>query len=137
SPLMGRIADEYANERLPAAETVAFLDATADALAGDTDPDRAAAREAARTVVDAYADRRVLPSPETANALRAVISSGAEPDVTGRAAALLGPADNYGGRISFRYVAPLCGVLVLIFGALYAADRRAGGYRVTRIRAEG
>ena len=49
--------------------------------------------------------------------------------------AVLGPADNYGGRISFRYVVPLCGVLLLIFGALYARDRSAGGYRVNRIEA--
>ena len=46
---------------------------------------------------------------------------------------MLGPADNYGGLISFRYVAPLCGVLALIFAVLWAGDRRRGGYRVTRI----
>jgi len=137
SPLMGRIADQYANERLPAQETVAFLEASASTLQGASDPDRAAAASAARVAMQAFGVRGTLPSPETANALRAVISSGAEPSLTDRAVALLGPADNYGGRISFRYVAPLCAVLALIFGALYAGDRRAGGYRVQRIGEDG
>ncbi|MDH3424484.1 MAG: hypothetical protein OEN00_15930, partial [Gemmatimonadota bacterium] len=76
-----------------------------------------------------------LPAPETANALRALIASDVDPDLVGRAQAILGPADNYGGKISFRYVVPLCGVLVLIFGVLYVRDRSAGGYRVESIAA--
>jgi len=133
SPAMGRIADEYANERLPAAQTVAFLGSTAEALEGTDDPDQAAARQAALTVTEAYAAQGTLPSPETANALRAVSASGAGETVVSQAQALLGPADNYGGRISFRYVAPLCAILALIFGALYLGDRSRGGYTVTHI----
>ena len=133
SPAMGRIADEYANDRLPAAETVAFLESAAEALEGSGDVDQQSAEAAARTALAAYQEQGGLPSPETANALRALISSGAGPAVVDRAQALLGPADNYGGRISFRYVTPLCGILFLSFGALYLRDRRAGGYRVTRI----
>jgi hypothetical protein len=76
-----------------------------------------------------------LPAPETANALRALIASDADAALVGEAQAILGPADNYGGRISFRYVVPLCGILVLIFGALFLRDRSAGGYRVERIGA--
>ena len=133
SPAMGRIADDYANERLPAAQTVAFLGTTAEALEGADDPDQVTARQAAQGVVEAFAVQGTLPSPETANALRAVISSGAGGAVAAQAQALLGPADNYGGRISFRYVAPLCLVLMLIFGMMYMGDRNRGGYRVTHI----
>ena len=52
------------------------------------------------------------------------------------AQAILGPADNYGGLVSFQYMVPLCAVLALIFGLMYAADRRSGGYSVKRIGAE-
>ncbi len=51
------------------------------------------------------------------------------------ARSVLGPADNYGGRISFRYLVPLCGLLTVIFGTLYARDRRAGGYVVESLGA--
>jgi hypothetical protein len=47
--------------------------------------------------------------------------------------ALLGPAENYGGRMSFRYLVPLAAFAALIFALLYASDRRKGGYRVKRI----
>ena len=52
---------------------------------------------------------------------------------TGDAQAILGPADNFGGRISFRYLVPLCAVLMVIFGVLQARARREGGYRARRI----
>ncbi len=135
SPLMGRVADDYANERLPAAETVAFLDEAAAELAlapraGDPATpgvplaqDAEAAAAAARQVVDAYRAEGRLPSPATANALRAVASSGGPPELVTGAQAILGPADNFGGRMSFRYVAPLCGVLVLIFAGLHLKSR--------------
>jgi hypothetical protein len=65
-----------------------------------------------------------------------VIASSPDAGLVGEAQAVLGPADNYGGRISFRWVTPLCAILALIFGALYARDRAAGGYTVRRIEAE-
>ena len=99
------------------------------------DTDAQAAARAASTVVADYGSAASLPQPATANALRAIIASDASPELVGEAQSVLGPADNYGGRISFRYVVPLCGVLMLIFGTLYARDRRAGGYVVERIGA--
>jgi len=74
-----------------------------------------------------------LPEGTTANALRAIIETGADPTLTNRAAAILGPADNYGGRASFRRILPFTGALILVFGLLYASDRRVGGYRATAI----
>jgi hypothetical protein len=80
-----------------------------------------------------YTTSGSLPQPATANALRAIIASDASPDLVAEAQSVLGPADNYGGLISFRYVVPLCGLLMLIFGTLYMRDRRTGGYVVERI----
>ena len=137
SPVMGRIADEYANRRIPAAETVALLESAAGRLSGSEDPDERAAAAAAREVVSRYEAGGSRPAPETANALRALTSSGAGPELVATARGILGPADNYGGRISFRYVVPLCGILVVIFGTMHLRDRRTGGYEAKRIRSAG
>jgi len=136
SPVMGRIADRYAHEELPVQETVATLRAAASTLAGVENDDARFAAEMARGVVEQFEQGGTLASPGTANALRAIIASDADAGAVTSAQAVLGPADNYGGRISFRYVVPLCGVLLVIFGVLYLRDRAAGGYRVTRIGAE-
>ncbi len=134
APAMGRIADRYAHERLPAAETAALMRDAEGAAEASDDPDLRVAAAAATDVLAALERTGELPSPETANALRAVSSSPA-PGLAERANAILGPADNYGGRVSFLYVVPLCGVLALIFGALYLRDRRAPGPRGQPARA--
>ncbi len=128
APAMGRVADRYAHERLPAAETSALLRDVEGAAEASDDPALAPAARAATEVLAAFDRDGSLPSPATANALRVVAASGAPPLAT-RADAILAPAENYGGRVSFLYVAPLCAVLGLIFGALYLRDRRAGGRR--------
>ena len=134
SPAMGRVADRYAHEEIPAAETVALFE-RAEIELGESDlRDLQIAGEVAGAIAAEHASTGVLP-PETANALRAIIATDAG-SIVGEAQAILGPADNYGGRISFRYVVPLCGVLMLIFGAMYMRDRAAGGYKVTSIEAE-
>jgi len=136
SPVMGRIADEYAHEQIPVVSAVDIFDGAAVQLAGSDDVDARAAGEAAAAVLAAYQSDGTLPSPQTANALRAIIASDASPEFVGSAQAILGPADNYGGRISFRYVVPLCGVLLLIFGVMYMRDKASGGYQVKSIEAE-
>ncbi len=134
SPLMGKVADDHAAERIPAVETLALMQrASVELATGDADAQTAAA--AARQVLDVYGTGDALPEPATANALRAIIASDASAALVGEAQAILGPADNYGGRISFRYVVPLCGILVVIFGVMYARDRSAGGYRASRLEA--
>jgi fucose permease len=133
SPTMGEIADRYAHERLPVQATVALLESSAITFASHDDGDARAAARAADDVVAVYTTSGSLPQPATANALRAIIASDASPDLVAEAQSVLGPADNYGGLISFRYVVPLCGLLMLIFGTLYMRDRRTGGYVVERI----
>ncbi len=133
SPQMGRVADTYAHDRIPVAETVGLFERAEGMLNSSGDPDALAAVAAVRGVLDLAEGVDSLPSPETANALRALIAADADVDLVRDAQAILGPADNYGGRISFRYVVPLCGVLVVVFGVLYVRDRSAGGYRVEKI----
>ena len=139
TPLMGRIADEIGHDRLPFVETVELLgDAGTrlEAAAASAPAERRPDIEAAAAAVDramAGAQTDALPELVTANALRAIIDSGADAELAARAQAILGPADNYGGRASFRYILPFTGALIIVFGLLWVGDRRAGGYRATRI----
>jgi len=133
SPAMGRIADRYAHDRLtpdlvvPVLESaVATLPDLVASAPGATGQDLAMAAGAARDVLRHFNVEGVLPAPATANALRAVSATDADPSLAWRAAAVLGPADNYGGRVSFRYLTPLAAVLVVVFGVLYARDTAAG-----------
>jgi fucose permease len=137
SPQMGRVADRYAHAQLPVAETVALFERAERTLSGRSEPDAVAAMEAVTLVARGYQRDEALPSPETANGLRAIVASDADAALVGDAQAILGPADNYGGKVSFRYVVPLCGLLFLIFGMLWVRDRQAGGYRIERIGVDG
>jgi MFS family permease len=135
APTMGQIADRYSHEQLPVQETMALLESSAVTLAGVADDDAQAAARSAEDVLAEYENVGSLPQPGTANALRAIIASDASQELVDEAQAVLGPADNYGGLISFRFLVPLCGVLTLIFGTMYMRDRRGGGYVVERIGA--
>ena len=84
-------------------------------------------------VLASYNAQQALPPVETANALRSVIESGSTSPAVDRARGILGPAENRGGLISFRYIVPLSGFLVLVFGLLYLNERRSGGYRAERL----
>ncbi|MDA0329293.1 MAG: MFS transporter [Gemmatimonadetes bacterium] len=135
APQMGRIADEYAHGVLPVLETVQLFDRAERLLSDRTDDDAQASMAAIMVVARAYQTSPTLPSPATANALRTLIASDVDASLVAEAQSILGPADNYGGKISFLYVVPLCGILLLIFGGLYTRDRQTGGYRVESIEA--
>jgi MFS family permease len=144
APQMGRIADREGHAQIPVQETVVLFEQVgstfpgiASAAAGETAADIQAAIDAAADVLASHGQTGSLPELSTANALRAVINSGAESDLVGRSQAILGPADNYGGRISFRAILPFTALLILIFGLLYWRDRKAGGYRAVRLRPMG
>ena len=136
APQMGRIADQYAHERIEAVEAIALFERAEEEFMGSSNPDVRTALDLSEQVIASYTADGDLPPLATANALRAIIDSDADPQLVSRAQAILGPADNYGGRISFLYVVPLCGVLALIFGGMYLKDRASGGYTVQRIGAE-
>lgn len=142
-PVMGDIADQHVPDQLPVQSTVTLLAEVSETLpstlaqvpAGRR-PDVQQAIDLSNEALTIYRQSGTLPGNTTANALRAVTSSGVESPVVQQAQVLLGPAENYGGRISFRFIAPLALIIVAIFGVLYARDRRAGGYRIERIGIE-
>lgn len=135
APHMGAVADEYAHDKLPVFETVELFEGVQERFseAAQTNPDADAALTAANNVLEVYRDQGTLPPNVTANALRATINSGVDDPIVAEAGAILMPADNYGGRISFRQLVPLCGVLFCIFLFLFIRDRQSGGYKIVEI----
>ena len=140
SPLMGEIADRAAHDMLDEDQVAVVLTEAAGALEsqslrtpGPEGDDLRAALERVRGVFEGYEADGALPPVETANALRSVIESGSTSPAVEEARGLLGPAENYGGLISFRYVVPLSGLLIVVFGLLYIRQRREGGYRAERL----
>jgi fucose permease len=147
-PLMGKIADRYLAEALNPAETVALLERVKAeyplyveraqaAQAVGLNYSAADVQEAITTTDTALAKYRTsgkIEGDDTANALRAVIAAQLPGDVlAAQAAAILQPAEAYGGQRSFRYVAPAALVLILVFGTMYVRDRQHGGYKVVRL----
>jgi hypothetical protein len=140
SPLMGKVADEYLHEKLPVEQTVQCLEqvvSTYPALkaeaAGKTGADLQAAIDAAQRILAAHAADGALPPLATANALREAIAAASASPAATTAKGILGPAENYGGKISFRHVAPLALILALIFGVLYFRERARGGYTIVKL----
>jgi len=143
APMMGRVADSHLNEKLPVEETLSCLKAvvedysTATARAeGQSSADMRRAIDDARKVLDVADRTGSLPEIDTANALRSAISAAPKSAAADSAKELLGPADNYGGRISFRRVALLSILLTVIFGVFYLRDRAQGGYRAEKLNSE-
>ena len=152
APVMGRIADHYLHRQLTApdrdAETIGVLHQIDSSYrswvqslgAARQDQVTRADIEETLKLVDQALDRQMLtgtlPELVTADALRSALKSGPadEPKVAGPMAeafvakqdakAILEPAENHGGLISFRFVAPLSLVLIVIFGAIYVRDHR-------------
>ena len=78
-----------------------------------------------------------LPEGDTAGALRMAFATNPGGDAADELAeaiqVFINPPDNYGGRMSFRYVAPWSLVIIVVFGLLYIRDRAKGGYKVETI----
>ena len=113
TPWMGGIADREGHDMLPDEATRMVLIDGAGAIQseslrqpGSEGDDLRAAREVIVAVLDQVRDTDPLPPVETANALRALINSGSTSPAVDRAQELLNPAENHGGLVSFRYLAP-------------------------------
>lgn len=139
-PTMGWVTDRYLHEKLPLQQTTACLRKIIDTYPalvtqakGKTAGDIKRAVEDAQKVIDAKTIDAALPRIATANALRIAIASAPKSEAAKTAKELLGPAENYAGKISFRRLAPLSIVLAFIFGALYLRDRARGGYIAEKI----
>jgi hypothetical protein len=158
APQMGRIADRFLHDQLTQkqAATVAVLETVAQrypALAQEVEEptfrreilsvvdgvkDESGAMKVAG-VSDVLAEARAgeLPLGRTAETLRNATKN-APKGVEGEAIVtqineILLPADNFGGRMSFRYVAPFSIVIIIVFGILFLRDRAAGGYQAEKL----
>jgi putative membrane-bound dehydrogenase-like protein len=148
-PLMGKLADGYLADALPAS-TAGVLQRVEQRFPGYVTRAQSASNLAElgyrqREVEDALLTTRnaLAAAGQTgninndlaANALRAVVATAIpnEP-LVGEANAILQPAEAAGGQRSFRYVAPAALLLILVFGAMYLRDRRRGGYRAVSLK---
>jgi hypothetical protein len=139
-PQMGRLADHYVCERLPGRETAACLKAVAEtypALAAQasvkTGDDIRRAAEAARAALTGPLTDGAVSEKQAAGALRQAIAAAPKSAPAQSARELLNPAENHGGRMTFRIVAMLSTILTAVFGALYLRDRARGGYKVEKL----
>ena len=140
SPWMGGIADRVAHEALDEdrayvvmVQAVGALQSESLRTPGPEGDDLRSALELLIEVLPPLGEEVVLPELETARAMRAFIESGSTSPAVAQAQEILGPAENRGGLVSFRYLVPLSGVLVVVFGLLYIRERRSGGYRAERL----
>jgi hypothetical protein len=152
--IMGEIADSYLPEALNEQETVRVLeeveqefpeyleeaneakgDAEAVAALGYRAADIQNILEQTRNALDYYRENGELQGGATGNALRALIDSGLpqETELIQQASSILRPADNYGGRMAFRWVAPIAIVSGVVFLVWFIRDRRRGGYKIERL----
>lgn len=155
--IMGEIADHYLPDALDEEQTVAILEQIesrfpeyAEAAEAVADNPQALAelgyREAdvrnvldqARQALEYYRDSGELKGSTTGNALRALIESGMEQEeeLIAQAYQVLRPADNYGGRMAFLWVAPIAFLVGIVFLIWFIHDQRKGGYRVERLEKE-
>lgn len=152
--IMGEIADSYLPEALDETKTVHILNQITDrfpayveqaeqasgdpqALAqlGYRKADAGNVLEQSRKALEYYQKQGAFDGSSTGNALRALIDSGMgqEQQLIEQASAILRPADNYGGRMAFRWVAPIAFVAGIVFIVWFVRDRRRGGYQVEHL----
>jgi len=133
TPMMGRVADRYLHEQLPEAQTRTCLEQIAvdfsklaSQASGQTSQDLGQAADAARDLLVSKVSYPTLPAGPTAEALRLAIAAAPKAEAAQQAKELLRPAENFGGRMAFRYVATLAVALIAIFGLLHVSDRVRG-----------
>lgn len=152
--VMGEIADSYLPEALDEQSTVQILEQieqefpayleqarqardNPEALArlGYREADVQNILERTQRALAYYRQNDRFQGGETGNALRALIDSGIpqEAQLIQQASATLRPADNYGGRMAFRWVSPIPVLVGFIFLIWFIRDRREGGYRVRHL----
>lgn len=139
TPWLGDIADDRGHDTLNS-ETVIqiFEDVNAEfpaiaEISGPQEADIMDVNSTVASVLATYAADGELPRGGTMQALRSVSGSGVPSEIVGRAQAELNPADNEGGRRSFRTLAPFGIILIVVFGFLLLKDLRAGGYRAEKL----
>ncbi|MEN9358490.1 MAG: hypothetical protein RL095_25 [Verrucomicrobiota bacterium] len=150
-PVMGKQADHYLHENLDkkaAREAIAAAAAAWPKLAeGQNEVFKKEILQAASDAESVLKEAE-LPELKTAAAMQGLIKNAppgektakvkengiAADKLTAQLKAVLNPADNKGGLMSFRLLAPFAGLLVLIFGTIWFLDRRNGGYKAEQIQ---
>jgi hypothetical protein len=142
SPWLGKVADETSHQKFVAEQpaVVSALEGASTALTAKLPSVPTAAQKAdvqraidASNKVVAAGKSGTLPPIETANAMRAVTGLGIDDPALANVKGLLDPAENFGGRTSFRRLVPFAAVAAVIFALLWVSDRSRGGYRAQRI----
>lgn len=157
APIMGYIADGYLPEALPEQKTVKILKTVEErfpkyaekAEAASGNPEALAElgyrAEEVRSVVNQaeaalvqYQEEGELEGNLVGNALRSLYDLGLEQEqkLTERAYSILRPAENYGGRMSFWWLAPVAFVIAAVFAVMFIQDQRRGGYQTQQIQNE-
>ena len=144
-PAMGKLADRYLAESLPASTSqllqrvsekfpTYITSGGSDLGAGYRQREVQDAIAATQAAIAAERSTGSVKNDATAQALRAIVGTAIpnEP-LVGEAGAILNPAEAAGGQRSFRFVAPIAILLVLVFGTMFAADRRRGGYKAVKL----
>ena len=140
APAMGWIVDVYGHDQLPLEATRVCIVQGVEVLpqiqeTGSEDEIRGIdeAIGLVNEVNDFINANNELPKVKTAKALRNIARYGGESEAGRAATELIGPADEYGGPFSFRWVAALSVVIIVVFGFLFMNDRARGGYKAEKI----
>ncbi|MCY3629294.1 MAG: MFS transporter [Bacteroidota bacterium] len=139
TPWLGSVADDRGHDTLDSPVVVEIFEDVSLQFPGVADNagaqagDIMAVNATVEDVLAQYESNGELPRGSTMQALRAISGSGVALEVVDRAQAELNPADNEGGRRSFRTLAPFGFILIVVFGFLLLRDLRAGGYRAEKL----
>lgn len=140
APEMGRAADKYLHEKLveQQARVVELLESVSEVYPTEAAlVDEEIFRDEINNVVSGEGGVAALLAETasgdlpkgTANALRNAIANAPQSEagkrLAGEITEVLNPADNYGGRMSFRYLAPFAIILVVVFGILFLTDKKS------------
>lgn len=153
--IMGSIADSYLPDALDEQETVSVLEQVeerfpdyiqrAEDAAGNPNQlaelgyravDVRNVLERSEEALEYYRQNNELDGVLTGNALRAIVDSNLEQEqeLIDQAFAILRPADNYGGRMSFLWVGPVAFLVAIVFLVLYIRDKKQGGYKAVELK---
>ncbi len=155
--IMGQIADGYLPENLDEQQTLSVLEqveerfpayvAKAEDASGDleqlaelgyrpTDVQNVLGQ--AEDALGYYREHGEFDGTLTGNALRALVDTGVEQEqeLINEASTILRPADNYGGRMAFLWIAPLAFLVALVFLVVYLNDKKKGGYQAVSLTEE-
>lgn len=153
--IMGEIADSYLPDGLDKQKTVSILEQVeerfptyvqkAEQASGNLEALAALGYRAedvknvlnkAKKALAYYRENGEFNGTLTGNAQRALVDSGVEQEseLIAEASSVLRPADNYGGRMAFLWVAPMAFLVALVFLIVLINDRKKGGYKVVQLQ---